>query len=124
MFARLALTLVCIQYSSTRRLPSRLFTSTRRLFGSTTPSPAPNHSSSSVSVRSGAHNGVPITMAGTSAGTSPPSQQRRLAEFATILGDVKLAASIWEASRKEGKGGSVGIFSGLFLRFKLNHLLC
>lgn len=36
-----------------------------------------------------------------------PSQQRRLAEFATILGDLKLAVTIWEALRKEGKGGSV-----------------
>jgi hypothetical protein len=125
VFARLSLTLVYVQYSSTRRLPSRLFTSTRRLFGSTTPSPVPNHpsmSSSSVSTRSGAHNGIPITTAGTSVGSSPPSQQRRLAEFATILGDVKLAAGVWEASRKEGKGGSVGTFSDSILHVKLNRL--
>ncbi|KAG2369466.1 ER-golgi trafficking TRAPP I complex 85 kDa subunit-domain-containing protein [Suillus spraguei] len=36
----------------------------------------------------------------------PPSQQRRLAEFATILGDFKLAVAVWESLRKEGKGGS------------------
>lgn len=35
------------------------------------------------------------------------TQQRRLAEFSTILGDVKLATSVWESLRKEGKGGSV-----------------
>lgn len=34
------------------------------------------------------------------------TQQRRLAEFSTILGDVKLATSVWESLRKEGKGGS------------------
>ena len=36
-------------------------------------------------------------------------QQRRLAEFATILGDLKLAVSVWEALRKESRGkiGSV-----------------
>jgi hypothetical protein len=30
-----------------------------------------------------------------------------LAEFATILGDFKLAVTVWETLRKEGKGGSV-----------------
>jgi len=34
------------------------------------------------------------------------SQQRRLAEFATILGDIKLAIPVWESTRKEAKGGS------------------
>ena len=43
-----------------------------------------------------------------------PNQQRRLAEFATILGDFKLAVNVWESLRKEGKGGSV---SALLLRF-------
>ena len=38
---------------------------------------------------------------------TPLAQQRRLAEFATILGDYKLAIPIWEVVRKEGKGGSV-----------------
>ncbi|KAG6878643.1 hypothetical protein C0993_001166 [Termitomyces sp. T159_Od127] len=32
--------------------------------------------------------------------------QRRLAEFATILGDLKLAVTVWEALRKDGQGGS------------------
>ena len=35
------------------------------------------------------------------------NQQRRLAEFATILGDYKLAIPVWEALRKEARGGSV-----------------
>ena len=35
------------------------------------------------------------------------NQQRRLAEFATILGDYKLAISVWETLRKDGRGGSV-----------------
>lgn len=39
----------------------------------------------------------------------PPSQQRRLAEFATILGDYKLAILVWEALRKDGKGGAVSL---------------
>lgn len=34
------------------------------------------------------------------------SPQRRLAEFATFLGDYKLAVPLWESIRKEGKGGS------------------
>lgn len=34
------------------------------------------------------------------------SPQRRLAEFATFLGDFKFAVPIWESIRKEGKGGS------------------
>lgn len=97
------------QYSSNRRLPSRLFSSTRRLFGTgsaaTPPAPAPNvppppnrsHTySSSQSAISGA---------------SGPTQQRRLAEFATILGDFKLAVSVWESLRKDGKGGSVSVFT-------------
>lgn len=33
-------------------------------------------------------------------------QQRRLAEFATMLGDFKLAVAVWEALRKETKGAS------------------
>ncbi|KAG5647602.1 hypothetical protein DXG03_008955 [Asterophora parasitica] len=51
-----------------------------------------------------AHNASGQGASGASA--SPPSQQRRLAEFATILGDLKLAVTVWEALRKDGKGGS------------------
>lgn len=39
---------------------------------------------------------------------SPPPQNRRLAEFATFLGDYKLAMTVWDSLRKEGKGGAVG----------------
>ncbi|KAG7099059.1 hypothetical protein E1B28_000934 [Marasmius oreades] len=96
-------------FSSTRRLPSRLFSSTRRLFGSPAPSPAPGQhqsasSVSSIPVRSNTSNGIlpnPANVQGT-----PPPQQRRLAEFATILGDLKLAASVWDSLQKESKGGS------------------
>uniref|UniRef100_A0A0W0FGI2 Uncharacterized protein n=1 Tax=Moniliophthora roreri TaxID=221103 RepID=A0A0W0FGI2_MONRR len=100
-------------FSSTRRLPSRLFSSTRRLFGSPSPSPSPSPTpghhpnSSSVSstpVRSVTINGA--IPAATNAQGPPPPQQRRLAEFATILHDLKLAVSVWESLRKEGKGGS------------------
>ncbi|KAI6031618.1 ER-golgi trafficking TRAPP I complex 85 kDa subunit-domain-containing protein [Pisolithus microcarpus] len=66
-------------YSSSRRLPSRLFSSTRRLFGSGTSTPQ-----------------TPVHTSSTSLSSLP---QRRLAEFATILGDHKLAIG-------EGKGGS------------------
>lgn len=45
---------------------------------------------------------------------APPSQQRRLAEFATILGDLKLAITVWEALRKESKGGSVSSIAPKF----------
>jgi hypothetical protein len=103
------MTHVCFQFASTRRLPSRLFSSTRRLFGSGTASPAPAHPpTSSVSpvmpaTRSGSHSSISSISAG-----GPPSQQRRLAEFASILCDLKLAVSVWEALNKDGKGGSVG----------------
>ncbi|TFK56961.1 hypothetical protein OE88DRAFT_1715773 [Heliocybe sulcata] len=97
-------------FSSTRRLPSRLFSSTRRLFGSSTPSSSytPGHAStpstSSVASRSSTSS---ITGGANGAhGLVPPSQYRRLAEFATILGDIKLAVSVWESLRKDGKGGS------------------
>jgi hypothetical protein len=102
---------VCFQFASTRRLPSRLFSSTRRLFGSGTASPAPPPPpTSSVSpVLSGTRSGSQSSIASISAGGHPPpSQQRRLAEFTTLLGDLKLAVSVWEALKKDGKGGSVG----------------
>ncbi|KAH0838197.1 ER-golgi trafficking TRAPP I complex 85 kDa subunit-domain-containing protein [Lanmaoa asiatica] len=91
-------------HSSSRRLPSRLFSSTRKLFGSSV-SPAQNSthiSSSSISsLPSRSH-----TSSASSVLTAPPSQLRRLAEFATILGDYKLATGVWESLRKENKGGS------------------
>ncbi|KIY70143.1 hypothetical protein CYLTODRAFT_392434 [Cylindrobasidium torrendii FP15055 ss-10] len=89
-------------FAATRRLPSRLFSSTRRLFGGAT-SPPPMHSShSSLSMSRSS------TLPGTSAITGPPPQpqQRRLAEFATILGDFKLAVNVWDTIRKDGHGGS------------------
>ncbi|KAG9222665.1 hypothetical protein CCMSSC00406_0004579 [Pleurotus cornucopiae] len=101
----------CVQdwnesFSSNRRLPSRLFSSTRRLFGSPSPSPAPTHNTtSSVSSLPGRSNTYNGSTNGT-LGSSSISQQRRLAEFATILGDFKLAVNVWESLRKEGKGGS------------------
>jgi hypothetical protein len=101
------------QFSSTRRLPSRLFSSTRRLFGSPSPSPTPtpahnpSSSTSSLPARSHVYNGSQSLVTAAGGGVVPPPQQRRLAEFATILGDFKLAVTVWEAMRKEGKGGSV-----------------
>ncbi|KAF9244569.1 ER-golgi trafficking TRAPP I complex 85 kDa subunit-domain-containing protein [Melanogaster broomeanus] len=94
-------------YSSSRRLPSRLFTSTRRLFGSSaTITQNPSHNSPVTSLPSRSHTySASQPMPGSSVLT-PPSRQRRLAEFATILGDYKLAADVWESLRKEGKGGS------------------
>lgn len=93
-------------FSSTRRLPSRLFSSTRRLFASSSPSPAPSHSPSSsvVSLPSRAAHNTVMTTSGPA--LAPPLQQRRLAEFATMLGDLKLAVTVWEALRKESRGGS------------------
>lgn len=90
-------------YSSSRRLPLRLFSSTRRLFG--TSSVTPVHSSTpSLPARSSTYTAPQSSVSGFT--VPPPSQQRRLAEFATILGDFKLAVAVWESLRKEGKGGS------------------
>ncbi|KIO33692.1 hypothetical protein M407DRAFT_231895, partial [Tulasnella calospora MUT 4182] len=83
-------------YSNSRRLPSRLFSSTRRLFGSSAASSISSTPTSPVST-----NSLPFSNA-----PQPPSPQRRLAEFATLLGDYKLAVPVWESIRKEGKGGS------------------
>lgn len=46
-------------------------------------------------------------MTANAAASAPPLQQRRLAEFATMLGDLKLAITVWESLRKESRGGSV-----------------
>lgn len=97
------------QYSSTRRLPSRLFSSTRRLFGSgygsSSPSPAPTHT------RSSTLSNTPQAAQAAAASNAPGAggaigQQRRLAEFATVLGDYKLATGVWESLRKDGKAGA------------------
>ncbi|KJA29295.1 hypothetical protein HYPSUDRAFT_176107 [Hypholoma sublateritium FD-334 SS-4] len=87
-------------FSSTRRLPSRLFSSTRRLFGSQSSSPAPPSSTASSAAASRS------SISSINGSLTVPSQQRRLAEFSTILGDYKLAITVWEALRKESKGGS------------------
>ncbi|KAK2461653.1 hypothetical protein APHAL10511_006116 [Amanita phalloides] len=91
-------------FSSTRRLPSRLFSSTRRLFGSPSPSPAPTHNTSSSFPSS--RPSYSTSAGQTQTSIPPPSQQRRLAEFSTILGDYKLAITVWEALRKDGRGGA------------------
>jgi hypothetical protein len=66
-------------------------------------------SSSASPILSGTRSsGSHTSIASISAGHPPPSQQRRLAEFATLLCDLKLAVSVWEALKKDGKGGSVG----------------
>ncbi|KAJ3870264.1 ER-golgi trafficking TRAPP I complex 85 kDa subunit-domain-containing protein [Lentinula novae-zelandiae] len=90
-------------FVSNRRLPSRLFSSTRRLFGTPSPSPTPPPSHRSSASRSSTYNGTSVS---TQVAVGSPSQQRRLAEFATILGDFKLAVTVWETLSKEGKGGS------------------
>ena len=105
------------QYSSSRRLPSRLFSSTRRLFGASSTAPAtpthgssPSTSSMNSRFKHGPNSSVSSIASVTSIsamGGGNVNEQRRLAEFATILGDYKLAISVWETLRKEGKGGSV-----------------
>jgi hypothetical protein len=92
-------------YSSSRRLPSRLFSTTRRLFGSQAPSPAatPGPPGASTPIRGHTTSNSVSSLA---AAVPGPSQQRRLAEFATILGDLKVATAVWETLRKDGKGGS------------------
>jgi len=51
---------------------------------------------------------TPISPYGTGFQIPPPPQNRRLAEFATFLGDYKVAMTVWDSLRKEGKGGAVG----------------
>ena len=50
------------------------------------------------------------------------TQQRRLAEFATILGDYKLAITVWETLRKDSKGGSVSFMYFLRTAVRLYNL--
>ena len=78
---------------ATSALPSLV--STRRFFTSGTASLVP------VQICS-------FPFLGIFAGGQSSCQQRRLAEFVTILGDLKLVTSVWEALRKEGKSGSPG----------------
>ncbi|KAF8707788.1 ER-Golgi trafficking TRAPP I complex 85 kDa subunit, partial [Rhizoctonia solani] len=74
-------------YVATRRLPSRLFSTTRRLFGTSGSStPAPSSPSSPA--------------------PSTAVQQRRLAEFATFLGDLKLATTVFDTLRKDTSNAS------------------
>ncbi|KAL1748561.1 ER-golgi trafficking TRAPP I complex 85 kDa subunit-domain-containing protein [Schizophyllum fasciatum] len=99
-----------VRFVSARRLPSRLFSSTRRLFGSASASPAPVtplHHAGSSSVSYTPHRASTYAAPSPNApgAVGPPPQPRRLAEFSTILGDFKLAVSVWEALRKDGKGG-------------------
>jgi trafficking protein particle complex subunit 8 len=85
----------CFQFPA-RRITTRLLSSTRRFFGSShgqpvsqslIPSDGPGVTEKS--------SGLPITL------------QRRLAEFATILGDHKVALVTWDALRKENHIGLV-----------------
>lgn len=94
------------QFTNTRRISTRIFGSTaRRLFGgggsisspissptSTSPAPSPLSGGAPSSSTS------PINNPATS-GSLPP--HRRLAEFTTVLGDYKLATTIWDVLRKE-----------------------
>lgn len=91
------------QFANTRRISTRIFGSTaRRFFGSTSisspistpPTPPPGSPTSTTSPTTMA---TPLT--GAQANSLPP--HRRLAEFATILGDYKLATTVWDVLRKE-----------------------
>ncbi|KAF9517937.1 hypothetical protein BS47DRAFT_419756 [Hydnum rufescens UP504] len=81
-------------FSSSRRLPRLFSSTTRRFFGSPSPSPAPMATSSAASTTASGTNG------------HPSWQYRRLAEFATILGDYKLATAVWDSLRKESNSGT------------------
>lgn len=82
---------------NSKGLPSRLFTSTRRLFGSSTVTPSTPTTGKSFS---------PTSPATASISSPSPPQHRRLAEFATFLGDFKLAVTVFESLRRDGKGGT------------------
>jgi len=94
-------------YTSSRRLPSRLFSSTRRFFGSSSGQGSPTHTSApSVSTLPTRSQTYSTPQNPSSMLAPPPSQHRRLAEFASILGDFKLAIQVWDVLRKEGKDGA------------------
>jgi hypothetical protein len=76
------------------------------LFGTSTPTPPPpSHQRSSTLTQAALHNSSVLSTSTSSSGGAL-GEQRRLAEFATILGDYKLATNVWETLRKDGKGGS------------------
>lgn len=99
------------KFTSTRRISTRLFGSTaRRFFGSgssgsisspiappSSSSPNSNVSSSNSTAQGAISQGA--AGAGSTQGSLPP--HRRLAEFATILGDYKLATAVWDVLRKD-----------------------
>lgn len=66
-----------------------------------------------------------ISPYGTSFQSLPPPQNRRLAEFATFLGDYKVAMTVWDSLRKEGRGGAVGgrLSYPLITRFTISDLI-
>ncbi|CAE6523932.1 unnamed protein product [Rhizoctonia solani] len=87
-----------VKYAATRRLPRLLtttFSSTRRFFGT---------SGSSTPTPSSPSSPAPSTL-----------QQRRLAEFATFLGDLKLATVVFDTLRKDTSNTSAADVLPLFL---------
>ncbi|KAG9118362.1 hypothetical protein FRC07_007148, partial [Ceratobasidium sp. 392] len=83
-------------YVATRRLPSRLFSTTRRFFGTSGSS-------------------TPVPSSPSSPAPSTAIQQRRLAEFATFLGDLKLATSVFDTLRKDTSNTSASDILPLLL---------
>lgn len=97
------------QFTNTRRISTRIFGSTaRRFFGSSSISlPATAPPTSSTQNASPTTSAPPSPFGSTSqVGSLPP--HRRLAEFATILGDYKLATAVWDVLRKEMPPPSYG----------------
>lgn len=103
------------KYTSGRRLPTRLFSTTRRFFGSSYANSGTPATPTSPTTPGLVYNNTAGTVS-LSNGSAIPMQQRRLAEFATILGDFKLAVSVWESLRKETRGavGSVSFLLEVF----------
>ncbi|KAG8747243.1 hypothetical protein FRC10_001859 [Ceratobasidium sp. 414] len=83
-------------YVAARRLPSRLFSTTRRFFGTSGSS-------------------TPVPSSPSSPAPSTAIQQRRLAEFATFLGDLKLATSVFDTLRKDTSNTSASDILPLLL---------
>ncbi|KAF8308866.1 hypothetical protein DL93DRAFT_2170750 [Clavulina sp. PMI_390] len=96
-------------FANTRRISTRLFGSTaRRLFGnsgsiSSTPTPTSSASPSPAFGSSAPLPTSPRSPTSPSAALPTPSlpPHRRLAEFATLLGDYKLASAVFDVLRKE-----------------------